>query len=161
MKNTVLGIVAAVLFVVAIVLFLRRCGGSEEQAEDPIKAWVCDSCGAEAKLPLENQSPDCSACDAGQMVQRERFRCKGCGEEFEAYQVNWSPHGERAAAKRKEADEHGPLPKGVRFSEGDVQLVRAPGGKWAWSESEAGKKIKREVSCPKCGGKDCEKLTER
>jgi len=53
------------------------------------------------------------------------------------------------------------LPKGVRFNEGDVQLIRRPDGKWVWSESEAGRKIKREAACPKCGGKDCEKISER
>ena len=67
--------VAVVAIVVAITLVVRQAGPDPSQ-QDPMARWVCDNCGEEATLPLENKSPDCQKCDTGQLVQRryQRFR---------------------------------------------------------------------------------------
>ncbi len=140
--------VALGLIVVALVLVVRQFGGSDEQG-DPTATWVCDGCGHEAKAPLGDTSPECPKCAEGQLVQRVFFKCKKCGEVFEAYQLNWSPLEPRAAAKAKEADASGPLQHGVRKE--DTQLIRRPGGKWAWRDSRVGSRMARDLECPKCG----------
>jgi len=139
---------AGVLIVVAVVLIVRRLGPSEAE-RDPIASWVCDSCGNEAKAPLENVSEDCPKCAEGQLIQRVFYQCKKCGEVFEAYQTNWSPTAPRAQAETAEADRLSPLPAGVPRAES--VLVRRPGEKWVWRDAKAGRTVARELACPKCG----------
>ena len=139
---------ALALIAIAVVLVVRQMGPGAEQ-QDPIATWVCDSCGHQAKEPLGNTSADCPECAEGQMVQRVFFKCKKCDEVFEAYQLNWSPMESRAQAKCKEADQSGSLLKGVRKE--DAQLIRRPGGKWAWRDSDAGTRVARRLACPNCG----------
>ncbi len=146
-KQIVMAVVAVVVIIGATVYIVTKLGGSSETS-DPVAVWVCDNCGYEAEFPLENKSPDCPKCAEGQMVQRQYFKCKKCGEVFEAYQINWSPLAPRAADVKKEADRSGKLDAGVRPEES--QLVRKAGGKWAWRESTKGSRIARQFECPGC-----------
>ena len=157
-KQIVMAVVAVVVIIGATVYIVRKLGSSGETG-DPVAVWVCDSCGHEDEFPLENQSPDCPKCPEGQMVQRQYFKCKKCGEAFEAYQTNWSPLAPRAADVKEEADRSGKLAAGVRPEES--QLVRESGGKWAWRESPKGSRIARQFECPGCKTsklKDFEKI---
>ena len=141
-------IVAGAAFVVAAVVLCRHLGGPPEQ--EPAEAnWVCDQCGAEATLPDEARSPDCSQCDTGQMVQRVFFKCRKCGSVFEGYQFHWSPNAPRAKDKVAEVDAD--PSRCPMEGEQKMILVRRPGGQWAWDGSKASAPIRQKLKCPKCG----------
>jgi DNA-directed RNA polymerase subunit RPC12/RpoP len=149
-KKRLLAVGSAVVIVVSLVLLLRRCGG-ETTVEEPTAHWVCDSCGHESTAELGEGSVDCPECEEGQMVLRVYYRCESCGETFEAYQMNYAPTAERAAAARKEADAQEPLSEGMPPE--STELVRKPGGKWAWAATRTGAKTTGEFVCPHCGAK--------
>ena len=157
-KTIVLGLLAVGMMALAVALLVRQwsdgvgaLSGMEAPEPDPPALFVCDHCGAEATLPLDNTSPDCPDCAQGQMVQRVFFRCKTCGEVFEAYQICWSPDAGRAAAKVEQAD------KAFADAEcgGEARLVRRPGGSWLWAycggKDDPGSQVVDKLLCPKCG----------
>ena len=139
----------AVLAIVVAVVFLMRQSGPGPEQDDPMAVWVCDGCGEAARGPLAGGSADCAKCAEGQMVQRVYFRCKQCSKAFEGYQLNRSPAAPRAEAKCGEADKSGARSKGVTPDQ--TQLIRRPGGPWAWRHSTAGTRIARQLTCPQCG----------
>lgn len=145
-KKKVVAVGAIVVILIALVLIVRQVG-PKSRAKPPVARWVCDQCGAEATKAAVNASPDCSKCDKGQMVQRVFRRCKRCGEEFEAYQMNWSPMSPRGAAKRAEADAQEKMPPTGQAA----VLARRPGGTWAWIETKVGSETMSQLACPKCG----------
>jgi hypothetical protein len=128
-----IGIGIVVLIVgVGVIVAIQMARARAEAGKDH---FICLECGTDFRKASKTSPVECTFCQRETGVRRHFFKCKKCGEVFEAYRSLVS------------SSSRGKIVEDVPPSEVQVCL---PGGSWEKGDSELGRRC-LNITCAGCG----------